>query len=1479
MWDAPERYWSLKIVLGNGQGIWDVGGGNPFSTGVPIDLNGDGYTDIAYSESSKLSTRISNGKEFGTVYTVSTNPAFDWKKSIVLDWNGDGMEDLLAPHSNGYWYVAISDGFKLLAPTSTGIPTGSPIHVFATDSDGDGLHDIAYVKSSGAYAHRTHSGVKPDLLKDVVDGNGNTVEFHYASLSDSAVYTRGTGAALPVADYLEPRLVVKTLEQSTGTGSTYELDYVYEGAKANVEGRGIGGFERRTVTDSRTGNKIIESYHTDFPYRGRIKKRELRLSDNTLIQEVSKTWSKKTAGTGYQDYHYPYVSAETEKNFEAGGTYNGSQINTITTTSTVDSYGTPYDVTTTTIEHSSANGAMPGTAFTRRTYTPTSQLHNVASTWCIGRRAQVQHINSHTGTYGSSITRTANYTWDTGNNCRVTREVVEPSSANYRVITDLEYDTFGNVDKRTVTGVNAGASLPSRVTTIDWGTNGRYPVTITNPLGQGTTANWDSETGDLLSVTDPNGLVRSWLYDGFNRQTRETAPNGTYTAYSFTACTSANAYCGSGYSVVKTRVRASARTTTGTEIRYDDVFLDALDRTVETANQIIGGGTTKTRTVYDASGRMWKRSSPTLSTATLYYTETTFDALGRPTRTSRPIHDGTASLQYSYTYYEGLKVRERDAENHETHKILDALGRVHQSHDNLSHYQQFDFDAFGSVKRVQDCLVSTCDELTTMTYAYGADAFKVQSDDMSLGLWNYSFNSLGEMTAYNDAKTGGSLPGTATAAFTWDKLGRPLTRVESEGTTTWTWGTSAAAKNIGKLAWVFSPGHNQSFTYDSYGRVSRHRRVGGGTYDIDYVYNPSSGLLDSVQYPASTGGYRFRVLQEYDRGILKRVKRSDSGQTVYWEAQTQDAFGNILEEDLGNGSTTVRGFDGVTGRVDYIQTDKGGTSLQNLSYAWDKVGNLLQRKDWRQSGYPTENFAYDSLNRLTDVDVSGAATSSLNLSFDANGNIKSKDDVGGSNWVYHGTNKHAVTTAGANSYSYDANGNMISRKGDPIVWTSYNYPSVINDGPRTYEYSYDADRQKWKQVYDDGGNVETTYFAGRIFEKNVNSSDTEHRHHVMANGRAVALFVERTSGSDYTRYFTQDHLGSIDGVIQDDGITTYVNQSFSAYGERRDPADWVGGPSAGDLTRIAGTTDRGYTDHISLEKSALVHMNGRVYDAEIGRFLSPDPYVADPYHTQGFNRYAYVYNNPMRYVDPSGFCTEAVSFKTCVKVIASVASFLFGRDSGPPPPDFCKDNTQGCSGGPTAPISSTQPMAQDIKVLPLEESSAWGAVFSGVLDVVPLVSQGKGIIQVATGRDLVTGERVSRLGEVVGLIPGVKQVKTAVRAGEGVRAVARRADVPNSKPPNLSPQGAGRSGAFNEAKRQAGIPTSQQPSRVLPNVDRRGNPQPGRIYEYEVPAPGGGTRTVRIRDDAGGSYYGRGDPQNRGPHFNDEAGNHYDYGD
>jgi len=95
------------------------------------------------------------------------------------------------------------------------------------------------------------------------------------------------------------------------------------------------------------------------------------------------------------------------------------------------------------------------------------------------------------------------------------------------------------------------------------------------------------------------------------------------------------------------------------------------------------------------------------------------------------------------------------------------------------------------------------------------------------------------------------------------------------------------------------------------------------------------------------------------------------------------------------------------------------------------------------------------------------------------GNVSWKMGVG--NYAYHATRKRAVITAGSNSYGYDANGNMTSRNGSSIGYTSYHLPSSIAAGSSTSTLSYGAYRNRYKQVAVAGGITETTiYVAGLL---------------------------------------------------------------------------------------------------------------------------------------------------------------------------------------------------------------------------------------------------------------------------------------------------------------------------------------------------------------------------------------------------------------
>jgi RHS repeat-associated protein len=86
---------------------------------------------------------------------------------------------------------------------------------------------------------------------------------------------------------------------------------------------------------------------------------------------------------------------------------------------------------------------------------------------------------------------------------------------------------------------------------------------------------------------------------------------------------------------------------------------------------------------------------------------------------------------------------------------------------------------------------------------------------------------------------------------------------------------------------------------------------------------------------------------------------------------------------------------------------------------------------------------------------------------------------------------------------------------------------------------------------------------------------------------------------------------------------------------------WSGAPTNGNLTKIKAVTRRGYTWQTALGAMGLNDLNSRIQDAVTGRFLSADPYIPHLTNPQSYNRYSYVNNNPLSYVDPSGFDDDA----------------------------------------------------------------------------------------------------------------------------------------------------------------------------------------------------------------------------------------------
>ena len=85
-----------------------------------------------------------------------------------------------------------------------------------------------------------------------------------------------------------------------------------------------------------------------------------------------------------------------------------------------------------------------------------------------------------------------------------------------------------------------------------------------------------------------------------------------------------------------------------------------------------------------------------------------------------------------------------------------------------------------------------------------------------------------------------------------------------------------------------------------------------------------------------------------------------------------------------------------------------------------------------------------------------------------------------------------------------------------------------------------------------------------------------------------------------------------------------------------------------------------------LDNVGLVHMNGRVYDPALGRFLSVDPLLGDLGDSQSINPYAYVGNRPLNATDPTGYLVDGgLSIYVGKFIVDSIVSTIILRDLQP----------------------------------------------------------------------------------------------------------------------------------------------------------------------------------------------------------------------
>ncbi len=562
-----------------------------------------------------------------------------------------------------------------------------------------------------------------------------------------------------------------------------------------------------------------------------------------------------------------------------------------------------------------------------------------------------------------------------------------------------------------------------------------------------------------------------------------------------------------------------------------------------------------------------------------------------PTTVTAP--DGTQTI----TQTNGLVSTFTDARENVTTTRNDVWGRVASIEPPTGPSVAYTYDELNRIKTV------TRGGATTNLY-YDAAGRKTAMSDPDMGNWSYTYDALGNLKTQTDARG-------CVLTLSYDNLNR-LTNKSSSGAgcgtqvnTSYTY--DVGPNGIGRRTGMTDASSSSFWSYDARGHLKTETVMG---YTTEWEYN-AADMPIRMTYPDGE-----EVTYGYDARMLLNTLAGDS---TYVTSTAYDSTGRIDLRTFGNSTRTDYGYYPWTaegGRLQYLKSGTAGspTSLQDLSYAYDAVGNIETITNTLAS--ETNSYGYDALNRLTSWTLNGVTE---NYGYNsATGNLETKAGV---TLQYNdAAHVHAVTSASdqstVNSYQYDANGNQTTRViGSDTFTLLYDAENrlveVKKNSVSIATFVYDGDGKRVKSII----GSETTLFIGSHYE--------------VTNGVATKYYLAGTSRIAMRKdgtlsYFLSDHLGSTSLTTDSTGSLMF-EQRYKPWGETRYTT-----PNASAVSEYQ------YTGQFSDSYINLLWYGSRHYDPALGRFISPDSIVPGLDNPQAWDRFSYTFNNPVRYVDPDG---------------------------------------------------------------------------------------------------------------------------------------------------------------------------------------------------------------------------------------------------
>ncbi|ESU27089.1 hypothetical protein FLJC2902T_22670 [Flavobacterium limnosediminis JC2902] len=634
---------------------------------------------------------------------------------------------------------------------------------------------------------------------------------------------------------------------------------------------------------------------------------------------------------------------------------------------------------------------------------------------------------------------------------------------------------------------------------------------------------------------------------------------------------------------------------------------------------------------YNILGELTKEITPN---GTTYYN---LDRYGR--LESKSIQGVNTNYNIFYAYVNGLLVMEDGTDNNyglpfTLEYFYDSYNRLitkYESNDKSFFEVHYEYDAFGRVltekfiaNNLQGGQSST--KKIRNTYKNGHH-WQILDDVTSQMLWQTnSVNSRGQLT-------GASYGNGIAITNSYDQYGFP-TQLKHDKI-----GTPSV--NIMTLNTVFEPlrgnltsrssnlfNLNETFEYDNLDRLVK--------WSIPSVVTDNNAFVSGVDgfvaiAPSTVSNFsgQLKVAATGIAGTKKAiVPQAIEGEKISVSlyvgiGNTPNIRVDIIETNSVTGATQLfnklminrngtRTFDHTVSQNSSIEIEinESFVEVEDTTSSYFYVDNFVVTK------YPLEKQDYDDRGRIT------------------------ANNLGTYN--YNKTNSTGLPIHYQNSSINPTPDALAYYTAKPLQTVTYNVfkapVKIEQPGIDIINFWYNAASGRSSMFY---GGLQSNMLARPLrkhysadgsmeIKHNTQTGAVEFITYIGGDGYSAPVVFKNNGTTQEYLYLHRDYQGTIVAITNQTG-NIVEKRHFNAWGAIVKVQDGAGNNLTG-LTVL----DRGYTGHEHVQSVGLIHMNGRLYDPKLHRFLQPDNYVQDPYNTQNFNRYGYVMNNPTKFTDPSG---------------------------------------------------------------------------------------------------------------------------------------------------------------------------------------------------------------------------------------------------